>query len=195
VAVRFIDRQTLNKGLHDDMNRFLADSRQASIAAAEEATKKSRQVFNSRLSKRPPVQKRDGRPTTGGNFDSYIDWRPVRDGHAVRVNIEKLERAAPYWLIQEIGTGPDSNYTMKDRDTQTSVSVKSQRGRRLPGSLHWEGAPPTGQLVEGRRAHPGTITTEIKGKGYIRIGGNRGFRVYDSEMEKAFRRAFGHHPK
>lgn len=215
---RIIDRGSLGKGMRENIDWFDRMARRAASEAAARATEKSRARFISKLGNettsgrrgpRPTVAPRPGRPTTQGAFASHIEWALVGDGHRVSAQAGKLQRAAPYWLVLEIGTGSSAKVATgglgqlrggQGRNAPReagNVSVKSQVGRRLPRSLHWSGTTGTDQLIPGPSMKPLTIKEEIKGKHYLREGGNAGFRRYEAELDRAWRSraSFGHHPK
>ena len=201
---RLIQSRVLTSGLKRDIRKFEDGARKAADNAAERATSVSRATFRSRLSGRPTTNlSRPKRPSTQGAFASHVNWSPKGDGHSVALGVSELEGAAPYWIIQEIGTGKSANINKGSQGTGTraprSVSVRRQAGRILPRGLIWSGNNPPKDQVEPRQGRPGprvgVIRNEIKGKGYVRIGGNAGFRLYDRELEEAWRGAFGHHPK
>lgn len=127
----------------------------AAERAAKEATNVSRAVFSSKLSGRPLVPARSGRPTTSGQFVSYINWVPSRGtratagrrgtlGTTVNFDLAKLDSAAPYWLIQEIGTGESASILNEGAAQGVAFggTVKSQVNR--PISKHLLFAPGPG---------------------------------------------------
>jgi len=215
--VRFHNRQTLAGGIWRRGQQLERAEREIAQAAAMQATAKSRARFTSKLGVgaygsggkgRPTVAPRPGRPTTQGAFASHIAWSPSPTG--VEMRVDQLQKVAPYWLIQEIGTGSSAKVARgglgKLRGGQGrsgpreagNVSVKSQAGRRLPRSLHWglgSGKPGTDQLIPGPSIVPMRIREEIRGKHYIQRGGVLGFALYERELEQAFLRIFGDHPR
>lgn len=115
---------------------------------------------------------------------------------------------APYWLIQEIGTGMSAKVAAgglgglrggqgrSGPRAAGNVRVRSQVGRRIPSGLVWSGnRVGQDQIVPGPAEAPIVIRREIRGKHYLRTGGRAGFRLYEREMDDAFRRAFGHNPR
>ena len=193
-------RQALNRGLRRDIEHFETGLNQARHEAAARATERSRNRFTRLLSGRPTTDPRRGRPTTGGTFASYINWVPDSRG-GVQADIVSLQAAAPYWLVQEVGTergrsaralraGPEGP------EVAFVAGVPRQAGRVIPSGLVWSGSnPPNDQIVRGPWRQPITIRREITGKHYLRTGGKLGFRHYERVLEKAFFSAFGHHPK
>lgn len=180
-------------------------------AAATAASSESRVVFNRWLGERPVAPPRLGRPTTSGAFASYLEWK--RDGKGnIEFDVPGINSQAPYWLIQEIGTGQSARIT----NPTGQVSVRSQRGRHIPMSLYWASGPgaattrPTSgkqrqaggigfqQLypISGVTGHSGasqragTIRREIKGKHYLRDGGREGFDVLRTQLFKHANKAF-----
>jgi hypothetical protein len=105
--------------------------------AATAATKESRAVYTRWLGKRPLAPARPGRPTTMGNFVNDITWE--RDGKGY-IDFD-VDRMAPYYLIQEIGTGQSATILAPPGKPPGSVSVKYQTGRRIPMSLYWAPGP------------------------------------------------------
>lgn len=175
-------------------------------AAAELATKTSRAAFTKNLSGRPLAPERDERPTTGGQFANLLSWE--RDGEGdIIFNLAGLESAAKYWLIQEIGTNESANVP-----GMGSMTVRSQRGRKLPRTLYWSDGPggdPTRPLRGGvmqqlylvrdfqssdgkemKRAsgRTGVIRREIEAKHFIRDGGFAGWTQMKDMMLAQYNR-------
>lgn len=205
---RLIDRQTLTRGLKAEIDAFEDMTARSARRAARVATQSSQQRWRSKLSKRATTGPRPRRPTTQGTFANFISWQPVADGQRVSAQVGKLAKVAPYWLIQEIGTGKSAKVAVggkgrlrggQGRDgprEQGNVSVKPQAGRPIPSGLVWGGNnPKTDQIIPGPRRKPIVIKEEIKGKHYLRTGGNAGFAVFHQDLGNDFRSAFGGHPK
>lgn len=180
--------------------------------AAKAATAESRVVYTRWLGKRPLAPPRRGRPTTQGGFPEMVNWNRNGTG-GVTFDSGYLHTAAPYYLIQEIGTGESARIL----NPPGQVSVRSQRGRTIAMSLYWgdaEGSVPyrpqngkqrksgnigfqqlylASSLPDGA-AKPtnrtGTIRREIKGKHYIRDGGREGFAVLRNELINDARSTF-----
>lgn len=201
---RVIDRGTLSRGLRDDVQFFEREAQRAAREAAMRATSVSRERFLSRLSGRSTVAPRPGRPTTQGTFADHIEWTPVADGHRVSAQVGRLQRVAPYWLIQEIGTGKSAKIASgglghlrggqgrSGPRESGNVRVRSQAGRRIPSGLVWSGnSVGQDQIVPGPAERPITIRREIRGKHYLRTGGRAGFRRYEASMLNAAEKAFG----
>lgn len=112
--------------------------------AAIRATKVSRDRFVAGLGHRPLAPPRPGRPTSEGLFPEYINWFPIKGHNTIQFDTVYLESKAPYWLIQEIGTGHSAaignvpNSTIK---TKATVSVRSQEGRAISPNLIWATGP------------------------------------------------------
>lgn len=180
--------------------------------AADAATEMSRRMSSRFSSGRPLAPPRAGRPTTNGTFATHILWEPGKATGGIKFDLPGLEAVAPYWLIQEIGTGQSAVIL----NPSGVAAVQSQRGRRIPWSLYWGDAPgavPTGRmsgkqriannvgfqqlyLVSGlpsgtRSGSGGIIRREIRGKHYIQDGGLTGFAVLRDELMSDARKTFG----
>lgn len=177
--------------------------------AVQTATTRSRAQFRSSLSGRAHAPARPDRPTTDGHFAQLIRWGR-QDGRAgsmraassagdtyVAFQLEELEGRAPYWLIQEIGTGETA--TILDRGERRSV--RAQRGRKIPRTMVWADAAgnyeaPRGDLgnqqlmsykdVVGAPLkmdlEPTRIRKEIEGKHYIQAGGRQANEEYRATL-------------
>jgi hypothetical protein len=192
--------------------QFLAAERRARTKAAEVATRTSQSTFKY---VRPPVPgaQRASRHSTGGRFASFINWRPLESG-GVALDVSKLDTEAPHWPILELGTGQRGKMRYGGDETEgvqarsaTTLRIKSQRGRRIHGSLVFAdtlggaytppGARRNQQLffrsqVTGapRRRTPIIIKREIQGQHFIRKGAQAGFRQYQQSVTAAARQAF-----
>lgn len=190
-----------------DVGRFRAGNERALNRATQEATIRSRATFQSRLSNRPHAPRREGRPTTGGNFAKIIRWDRERraDGTYVAFQLGELEARAPYWLIQEIGTGESATIL----DLGVGRSVKSQRGRLISPTLTWADAQGNFDVarngvrnqqlmslrdVKNVPLRPDfeqlRIKQEIEGKHYIREGGRHANAQYRASLLELARRMF-----
>lgn len=213
LTVTVTDRQgdTFGAAMARRLNALLAADQAARRAAAKTATAVSRDTWNSRPNKRPVVQQRAGRESTGGQMASYVNWVPAQGG--VRLDMQELDAKAPHWIIQEIGTG--SRATIKQGGQANPVgrpgkgathvrTVRSQRGRIIRGLVWAESGhyvPPgagVGQNlylasqvtgVPARRPNI-RISREIQGQHFIKKGGEAGFRQYQSSVLAAARQAF-----
>lgn len=209
MRVSLLDRGAL-RDLLEGAEAFRREVPRLTDRAARQATAISRSTFQSKLSGRPHVPSRPGRPTTGGSFPNLLQWRPVqtRQGTYVAFNIAQLEGRAPYWLIQEIGTGNSATIL----DTGERRSVKSQTGRMISRTLTWADASATYDVPLSERARtvpqqlmsvkdvknaplaidlePQRIRKEIEGKHYIRDGGMHANREYQLSLESLARRTF-----
>jgi hypothetical protein len=178
--------------------------------AAAAATKQSKVIYERWKGHRPEAPERAGRPTTQGQFPGFLRWNRDARGN-IRFDSADLETRAPYWLIQEVGTGQSARIL----NPAGEVSVRSQIGRRIPLSLQWadsQGSEPTrgstafggfqqlylthlfGPDKDGNPRKPvraGRIRREIKGKHYLRDGGLLGMSTLRRELmgdaEKTFR--------
>lgn len=192
-------------------NQFAARVATYEADAAKEATAESRIVYARWHSGRPVAPARKGRPTTGGQFGDLLLWEPSGNG-LVEFNFAGLKQRAPYALIQEVGTGQSA--AILNGPMAGSLSVPSQRGRRISPSLMWADAagssssrPMTGknraaqsigsngmqQLFErpaGQFGRAGRIRREIKGKHFIRDGGVVGYNLLRERLIADFRKTF-----
>lgn len=168
--------------------------------AAQQATTASRRTFTSRLSGRPSSTNKD-RASTNGAFGSLIRWERQESrgkGTFVAFQVDELAGRAPYWLIQEIGTGESATIL----DTGETRSVKSQAGRLISRYLVWADAAATYEVPLGDQVRanlnigkqqlysvrdvknapfapdlePQRIRNEIEGKHYIQSGGRQANR-------------------
>lgn len=123
---------------------FEEENERALAKAAQLATQKTRRRWTSRPSKRPVAPPRNGRFSTGGQMASSLQWRVK--GSGVSFNEDAASRAAPHWIIQEIGTdasatihkGGQSNPKGRPAaDAEYVRTVRAQHGRRLPSGLQW----------------------------------------------------------
>lgn len=195
------------KELHRGAQEMRKGNQRALNRAAQQATTRSRAVFQGSLSGRPHVPKREGRPTTGGGFTRIIRWQKEQrqSGTFVAFQIEELEGRAPYWLIQEIGTGKAATIL----DTGEGVSVQSQRGRLISPSLVWADAvgnydvPRLGSRNEQLMSLKDVknlplrmdledirIKREIAGKHYIQRGGREANEQYRTTLIELAKRVF-----
>lgn len=164
MRVALEDRRTL-RNVRRDVAKFRQSNRRIQAQAAAFSTGVSRDTFRRKLSGRPSIPSRPGRPSTMGSFARLIRWQAENhDGiDFVQFQIAILEQDAPYWLVQELGTGEsgrildDSLSGASYKGTQRGaakiqsqikggqrpeggsgvVSVKSQRGRMISRYLTW----------------------------------------------------------
>lgn len=204
---KFIQKFDLEDEIERRLNVITDGNKRALQQAARMATDASQARFQSKLSGRPIVQPRPGRPTTEGTFGSYLVWTPEKIGkhHYAKFQYEPLESRAPYWLIQEIGTGN----TARILDQGRGVAVKSQRGREISPSLSFADA--TGsyrQPSASRRGEDQVVTLrqaknvpimprrrtmiqqEIEPKGFVRRGGQVGLSQYRTDLRQLMKQAF-----
>lgn len=209
MRVSLIDQGTL-RDLLDGAQMFRREVPRQTQRAAQRATAISRSTFQSKLSGRPHVPPRPGRPTTGGQFPNLLQWTPqqTQEGTFVAFNLGQLAGRAPYWLIQEIGTGRSATIL----NTGERVGVRSQVGRPIPRTLSWADASASYDVPLSERTRqapqqlmsvrdvknaplmmdlePQRIRKEIEGKHYIRDGGMHANREYQLSLESLARRAF-----
>lgn len=160
MSVTLENRGTL-RNVRRDVAKFRQANKRVQAQSAAFATGVSRDTFKRKLSGRPSIPGRQGRPTTGGQFDRLIRWEAESsDGFDfVQFQIAILENEAPYWLIQEIGTG-ESGRILDDslsgllargggpgqlpQGGSGIVSVKAQSGRLISRYLTWSSATGSG---------------------------------------------------
>lgn len=205
------------KDLRSNVRKFEQGHERALNRAVQTATTRSRAQFRKMLSGRAHAPARPDRPTTDGHFAQLIRWdRQVGRAGAMRgaasagdtfvaFQLEELEGRAPYWLIQEIGTGETA--TILDRGE--TRSVKAQRGRLISPNLVWADVAgnydvpraPMGQQLRTLQDVKGLpmrmdleeirIKKEIDGKHYIRAGGMQANAEYRASLlglaERLFR--------
>lgn len=197
--------------IKDRVRAFAAAEQKARLDAAALATQVTRQSFRY---VRPVAPPRSGRSSTGGNFKSHLRWGAnKRATGGVAFDVVGVDKAAPHWIIQEIGTGKSAKIADPLRSASGAVSnvritrsVPSQRGRRIRGLVFATG--PTGSYtppgaargqqlylrsqVKGVPANNHTIRIrrEIKGQHMVRRGGQAGFRQYQQQVMTAARRNF-----
>ena len=205
------------------LNQFKAAEAAARKAAAITATNESRAAWNSRLNKRQQGGLGGflGRESTGGRLGSHVKWGAAPNQNRVGLALSYLDKTAPHWIIQEIGTGSRAvvraggmpRPTGRPGKGATYVrSVKSQVGRRINGlvfATNGQYSPPgsrrdeqlhlasqvTGVPVRrGRRAPAIRIGREIPGQHFVKKGGTKGFREYETSLLAAAREAFRRTP-
>lgn len=108
--------------------------------SANEATKVSRDTFSSRRSGRPFTTERPGRRTTRGRLENHILWIDGLD--RVVLDEDELEEVAPYYLINEVGTGPKGAGMRFRHDKDWNlvaerIEFPSQKGRYIKPGLAW----------------------------------------------------------
>lgn len=207
MQVELIDRGTL-RDLKKRADEFAVEAEKHLKRAAQRATSASRSRFQTGRVGRHPVPSRVRRRSTMGAFARHIRWDVRKDdaeGHSyVAFQKEELQGVAPYWLIQEIGTGNSATVL----DTGERKSVKSQIGRRIAPTLVWADVDQNYQVPSGTRTEqlmsykdvknvplmmdlePQFIKREIQPKGYIREGGFRANAEYQANLLDLARRTF-----
>lgn len=204
---------TLGPRLRERVHQLERVNKTALAQGANTAEKASRKSF--KYLRPANAAPRAGRSSTGGKLMTLVDWKPV--GGKVKLDTQTLDRRAPHWIIQEIGTGEKA--VMRRGGTTNAQgrplrgasyvrTVKSQKGRKISASLAF-GTGPSGQFTPaggGRgqqlyrrrdltggttfRARRMTIQKEIVGQHFVRDGAQEGFREYRTTMLAAARRAF-----
>ena len=212
------ERDPLGQGLKNRIQKFLDGEEKARKEAAVNATRLSRRIIRSSY-KRPTAPARVGRSSTGGKLAERLQWKASKDQALVELNYSELDRRAPHWIIQEIGTGQRATVKRAgkrnpqgrpQRDSGYVRTVRRQRGRLISSGLAF-GTGPSGayqppgsaagqqlypiQNLSGRpplqqRRRPIVISREIEGKHFVRDGGVQGFREYRSSVRAAARSAF-----
>lgn len=128
--------------LDERLSAFVAQVDFARYAAARRATQVSQSSFHRTRDLAPA---RPGRHGTG-QMTSFIRWRPIGKESSVGLALQELNRRAPHWIIQEIGTGERAvqrvgtspNPVGRPRGNATYIkTVKSQVGRRISPGLVW----------------------------------------------------------
>lgn len=146
----------LDTDLDARLNGFTQAVNQAAATAAQKATAKTRNSFKARRPQDAPARRgRSPRRMTDG-----LEWKAT--GTGVEFDVNRADRYAKYWIIQEIGTGKRA--TIKRGQPRTSRggqrnpvgrpkagatyvrTVRSQRGRLISNALAF-GTGPTGAYV------------------------------------------------
>jgi len=192
------------------ISQFLTAATRREVEGAKIATDTSRSVFLSRLSGRPLAPPRAGRPTTLGAFASLLNWVPDHRTNGVKFDVMAIKSQAPYYLIQEVGTGRSATIIKTANGSTGAITIPSQRGRLIRNiNLYWAAGPGGNPSPPGRgggleqlylatdlkggpfsRTRRMRIRREIKGKHYLRDGGIEGFRVLSNGLQTDARRIF-----
>ena len=191
------------RGLDERLKEFLAADLRALKKAADTATTTSRSSFKRKRDIAPPRPGRSG----SGQMTKGIQWSRVSGQASVALRMADLNKAAPHWIIQEIGTGQTANI-MRGADggpeTVRATTIPSQKGRRISSGLMWATkgrySPPnraggTENLFPrigpaGNAKNAMVIRREIEGQGFIKKGADTGFREYEQSVLTAARRQF-----
>ena len=181
---------------------FTTETARASVTGMNIANKVTQDQVPRR---RPGAPPRLGRAGTLRN----LRWKTMTGG--VEFDMAQADRAAPWWIVQEIGTGKRA--TIGAGKTTFGRSVRSQKGRLIPNSLAWStapggtysaprsherGAPSNEQLqlainlrgvpnLAGRRLF---IRNEIPAQHFVKQGADKGFGGYRRSVLSAARAAF-----
>lgn len=147
------DNGVLRRKLTARCTKLVQADRAAQKAAAAEATAATRAAFTLRRPSNVPARR--GRLASGQMLRS-LHWSA---GSEVVFDIAEADKDAPFWIIQEIGTGKSAtlrrggqaNPRGRPAVGATYVrTVPSQTGRAIPGSLVWASGP------SGRYSRPGS---------------------------------------
>jgi hypothetical protein len=127
-----------------NMRELLEVEEGALADAATLATSTSRTTFTARRSGRPFSSPRKRRPTTQGRLESNIVWIDLPGSKGsnsfVILDEDTLEDAAPYYLINEVGSGRPAVRNRHRPDgtlVPEPVQFKSQKGRYIKPGLVW----------------------------------------------------------
>lgn len=188
------------RSLGERLAAFAAADVAAQRAAVAKATTVSRSSFKRKREIAPPRPGRSGQ----GRMTESIVWGRVKDQSSIALRIADLDKAAPHWIIQEIGTGQRANiFRAEENGPQVGrvATVPAQRGRVIPSGLAWASqgryVPPnraggTDNLFPriGAAHASGTMTIkrEIEGQHFIKKGAEEGFREYRTSVLAAARR-------
>lgn len=192
---------TGGRGFRSRLTAFVAADVAAQRAAAATATSVARSSFKRKRELAPPRPGRSGQ----GQMTKGIQFaRFSRDQSAVALRMADLDKAAPHWIIQEIGTGQTANIMRAEESgpqVSRAASVRPQRGRVISSGLAWASqgrfVPPnasggTQNLFPriGPSNAKGTmvIKREIQGQHFIQKGADAGFREYRTSVLAAARR-------
>lgn len=212
-----------------DLSQRLRQFQQAAERIARDAAREANTVSKAKArAVRPPAPPRKGRAQAPGALGRAINWEAT--GTDVALDRKRLDNTVPWWVVQEIGTGqkasarygvdPQSPLRSRGRPKKDETNnpggrhftVRSQKGRRIPGHLAF-GTGPSGQYVapgagRGQQLHllsqlKGVpfgptqkratavnalfIKREIEGKHFIRDGAREGFRDYKNDLLAAAR--------
>lgn len=191
----------VQEGLHTKLTKFAAADIAAQRAAAAKATAVARASFKRRRDLAPVRPGRSGQ----GKMTSFIQFSRLANESGVALKIKDLDKAAPHWIIQEVGTGNTANIMRAANGGPTTTrvaTIPSQKGRIISAGLVWAAqgryvAPSPGggtdQLVPRigpahRTKTPLRIKREIEGQGFVKKGSTEGFREYRTSVLAAARR-------
>jgi len=183
------------------LQNFAAAETAAQRQAAATATNVARASFKRKRELAPPRPGRSGQ----GNMTKGIQFSRVSPQQSfIQLRLGDLDKAAPHWIIQEIGTGQAANMMAADENgprVSRAVTVKAQKGRVISSGLAWASqgryVPPnsgggTQNLFPriGPSYAKGTmrIRREIQGQHFIQKGADAGFREYQTTVLAAARR-------
>jgi len=218
LTMKVTDRRgTFDSGLNKRLKALLDAEQRAKQMAARAATTSTRANFRYR---REAIEPRRGRSSTGGRMKQHLEWTVRNDRvefdidkadtmvrHWIIHEIGTGQRAT-------IRKAAEANPLGRPKKGATYIrTVKSQRGRRISGGLvfatggrysqpgarrdeqlHWAskvlGVPHWGRAPGARQAASIRIRREIEGQGFVKKGGEHGFREYEQSVLAAARQAF-----
>lgn len=186
-------------------SRFVRQVEEAAVEAAQYATAVSQNQFRSNVSGRPFAPARAGRPTTEGAFETLLRWEPTSANGVIgaRFDLDIIASRAPYWIIQEIGTGEGASVT---GGHVAEYVIPSQIGRSISNHLVWASGVLTASESGSRTSVSGgkeqlylvppgaafrkprrklKIGKEIKGKHFVQAGGREGFASFSATVRAA----------
>lgn len=151
--------------LNGRIGKFVAAERSARTSAAQTATNATRQAATRT---RPQAPLRPGRMSRG--LGRGLEWKAGSgEDSYVRFDIDKADRSARYWIVQEIGTGqratirqalPPDDYKNRNpvgrpkKGANYVRTVKAQSGRRIHRGLAFGTGP------AGRYTRPGAAKNQ-----------------------------------
>lgn len=188
------------RSIRERLSAFASADVTAQRAALAKANTVSRSSFKRKRDIAPPRRGRSGR----GQMTNSINWGRVTGQSSVALRMSDLDKAAPHWIIQEIGTGQTANiYRADESGPQVNrvATVPAQTGRRIASSLAWatQGryVPPNRaggtqnlfpRVGAARANNTMVIRREIEGQHFIKKGADAGFREYRTSVLAAARR-------
>lgn len=193
----------VQEGLHTKLTKFAAADVAAQRRSAAVATNTARSSFKRRRDLAPVRPGRSGQ----GKMTSFIQYARVANESGVALKVKDLDKAAPHWIIQEVGTGNTANISRASEAGPVSyrvMTIPSQKGRIISSGLVFaakgryvqpqpgggtDALVPIGTFPNARRrTRPLRIKREIEGQGFVKKGSQEGFREYRTSVLAAARR-------
>lgn len=181
---------------------FISADLAAQRSAAAVATDVARNSFKRKRDIAPPRPGRSGQ----GQMTKGIKYDRIANQSAVALRIADLDKSAPHWIIQEIGTAQKANLFRGDEGgTKLGrvATIPAQRGRVISSGLAWASqgryVPPNAaggtqnlfpRIGASRAKGSMTIKREIQGQHFIKKGSEAGFREYRQSVLAAARQQF-----